>query len=375
MNKMNKLNQLFRTMAIMTAFLFLLATRQGFAADGQSTFIRLQFGNDASIEVPRHWTFLDQNIRQHLNTASEAVAKFAGIDVNQGNNQILVAANAYTTNKKPSATIRLSVRVGVFPSQAEIKNADSNELRREVEKSLKILQGSLPENVKDMKLLDVRLERLGNYYTIVSDKQIEYTSGTALDRLDVIYVGNKAFKLNTSYRKSEAWIFEPVIRHIRQSLKINSSEVASDEDKTDILERLQNLVNDPAQAREMRKKIKNASKEELTKYLKLNKILEKEINLIASSLPLKIDKYTTVDSAGISGNNVGIKSTLSNDLAGIEDKNKVMAGMYNMLKNNFCTSPAGAWLILGYTWSYFYYREDGTYLGGVILDAKTCDFE
>lgn len=193
-----------------------------FAAEGMSTFARLQFGNDASIEVPRNWIFLDENISQHLNTYSEAIAKFAGIDANQGNNQILVAANAYTKDEKPSATMRLSVRVGVFPAQAEIKDADSNELRREAETALKKLQGSLPENVNGMKLLDVRVERLGAYYTIVTDKQVDYVSGSALDRLDVIYVGSKVFKLNTSYRKSEAWMFEPVIRHIRQSLTIST---------------------------------------------------------------------------------------------------------------------------------------------------------
>ena len=193
-----------------------------FAADGMSAFVRLQFGNDASIEVPRNWIFLDQNIRQHLNTYSEVVSKFAGINVNQGNNQILVAANAYTTDKKPSATMRLSVRVGVFPSQNEIKNTDLSELRTEAELSLKKLQGTPPENVKSMKLLDVRLERLGAYYTIVYDKQVNYVLGPEFDRLDVIYVGDRVFKLNTSYRKSEAWMFEPVIRHIRQSLMINN---------------------------------------------------------------------------------------------------------------------------------------------------------
>ena len=193
-----------------------------FAADGASTFVRLQFGKDASIEVPRNWAFLDQNIRQHLNTYSEAVAKFSGIDVNQGNNQILVAANAYTTDKRPSATMRLSVRMGRFPSQAEIKSADLTKLRREAESSLQRLQGSLPDTVRGMKLLDVRLERLGAYYTIVTDKQVDYVSGQELDRLDVIYVGSRVYKLDPSYRKSESWLFEPIMRHIRQSLTITA---------------------------------------------------------------------------------------------------------------------------------------------------------
>lgn len=218
----NSRGRLLLAPAVAVLIMVFTSARAGFAADGASTFVRLQFGNDASVEVPRNWVFLDQNIRQHLNTYSEAIAKFAGIDVNQGNNQILVAANAYTTDKKPSATMRLSVRVGSFPSQADIKFANPAELRREAEVSLQRLQNSHPDNVRGMKLLDVRLERLGVYYTIVTDKQVNYVSGPELDRLDVIYVGSKVYKLNTSYRKSEAWMFEPIIRHIRHSLKITA---------------------------------------------------------------------------------------------------------------------------------------------------------
>lgn len=192
------------------------------AGEGDSTFARLQFGNDASIEVPRNWTFLDPNIRSHLNTYSEAVARLSGIDANQGNNQILVAANAYTAqNKKPAATMRLSVRVSNVASQAEVKAANLSDLRREAESTLEKLQrsGTLPADVRAMKLLDVRLEKLGGLYAIVYDKQVDYDSGPEIDRLDVIYLGNKVFKLNTSW-KSDVPMFEPIVRRIRQSLAL-----------------------------------------------------------------------------------------------------------------------------------------------------------
>ncbi|MFZ2398291.1 MAG: hypothetical protein WAW31_06455 [Smithella sp.] len=201
---------------------FFVLTYVGFTAEGKSTFMRLQFGKDVSIEVPRNWYFLDQNIRQHLNNYSETIAKLSGIDVNQGNNQILLAANAYINGKKPSATMRLSVRgmADACPSQTELKFADLSEMRRVAELSTRKLNKSLPDNVKNIKLLDVRLERLGKYYTLVTEQQIDYVYGSDLDRLDVICVGNKNFKLYTSYQKSEAWMFEPIIRYIRQSLAI-----------------------------------------------------------------------------------------------------------------------------------------------------------
>ena len=146
-------------------------------------------------------------------------------------------------------------------------------------------------------------------------------------------------------------------------------------DKMQAHERLQKLVNDPVAAREMRRKIQNSSEKELSQYNEIRTLIDKEINTIASSLPRKIDKHTTMDSASISGNNISYKYTLSDDLLGIEYEKGIMLEMKKMLKNNVCSSPSGAWLILGYTWSYFYFRESGKYYGSVIIDAKLCGFE
>ncbi len=185
-----------------------------------STFSHFRFGSDVSIDVPRNWYFLDKNIRQHLNTYSESVVRLAGISVAQGNNQILIAANAYTTSKKPSATMRLSARKGEFISQSEVRGADSKGLEMMAKIQIDKLRNSLPDNVKSMSLIGVRIEKLGNYYSIVTEKLVEYKSGVAVDRLDVIYFRNVVYKLNTSYRKSEAWMFEPILKILRESLSI-----------------------------------------------------------------------------------------------------------------------------------------------------------
>lgn len=146
-------------------------------------------------------------------------------------------------------------------------------------------------------------------------------------------------------------------------------------DKTQTLNDLQSLVKNPERAREQRRKINNSSKEELKKYDEVREIIKKEINTMSSSLPMNVDRYTTMYSAGISGNNIAFRYTLSNSMPGIKHKDEFMSEMAAMLKNNMCTSPAGAYLILGYIWSYYYFYEDGAYVGGVIVDAKTCGFE
>ncbi|MEW8266771.1 MAG: hypothetical protein AB2731_11570 [Candidatus Thiodiazotropha sp.] len=147
------------------------------------------------------------------------------------------------------------------------------------------------------------------------------------------------------------------------------------ESKMQALEMLQNLVNDKTEAKKIRRKVMNASMDERVQYDELRLTLEKEINAISSSLPRKIDNYTTMDAATISGNNIVFKATILDHMDRIEYKNEIMSQMGKMIKNNFCSSPSGAWLLLGYTWSYFYYRENGEYYGGIIIDAKLCGFE
>src|SRR5229473_3028630 len=84
-------------------------------------FAKLEFSGEIRIEVPRNWDYLDDNIKRHLNAGGEAAARLAGITPNPGENVILVAANAFTAFRTPSATLRLSVRRGENPSQSEVR--------------------------------------------------------------------------------------------------------------------------------------------------------------------------------------------------------------------------------------------------------------
>ncbi len=185
-----------------------------------SAFAHFKFGSDVSVDVPRNWYFLDKNIRDNLNTFSEAAVRLAGISAAQGNNQILIAANAYTNSKKPSATMRLSVRRGNFISQSDVQDSDIKKIKMMTKKQIDKLNESLPDYVKSMKLVSVRVEKIGGYYSVVTKKLVEYDTGLEVDRLDVIYFPKVVYKLNTSYRKNEEWMFKPILEIVRNSLSI-----------------------------------------------------------------------------------------------------------------------------------------------------------
>lgn len=189
-----------------------------------SSFAKLQFGETIFLEVPRNWTYLNEQIRQHLNTASEAVGKLAGFPVSQGDNQILLAANAFTSFKTPSATLRLSVRPGAAPTQANIRelakypkdelNSTFGSILEETARSLRSLEG-----IKYAKAIDLRIEH--NKYISCIFTEFEYSKpdGVSLSKTWLCPMGDKSVKLSTSYRKTEAALFKPVITRVWESLR------------------------------------------------------------------------------------------------------------------------------------------------------------
>lgn len=189
-----------------------------------SSFAKLQFGETIFLEVPRNWTYLNEQIRQHLNTGSEAVGRLAGLPVAQGDNQILLAANAFTSFKTPSATVRLSVRPGPGLTQADVRELakypkaelDSvfGPILTETARALHSIEG-----VKYAKALDLQVK--SNRYISCIFTEFEYAKpdGISLSQTWLCPMDDKAVKLSTSYRKTEATLFKPVITHVWESLR------------------------------------------------------------------------------------------------------------------------------------------------------------
>jgi hypothetical protein len=189
-----------------------------------SAFAKLDFGGTTSIEVPRNWTYQDENLRRHLNTASEAATRLAGITPNPGENVILVAANAYTSFQTASATLRLSVRGGQTATQAEV-----SELSK-VSKSelLQLLEPFISESRKAMagmglirsaKTVDARISSNQALSCMFFESELDTADGTKLLQTYICPMGDRLMKLSTSYRKSEATLFRPVLQYVWSSLK------------------------------------------------------------------------------------------------------------------------------------------------------------
>ena len=69
-------------------------------AQDSGAFAKLDFGGNTYIEVPRNWTYPDENLRKHLNTGGEAVARLAGITPNPVESRRSTNHRQTTTHKK-----------------------------------------------------------------------------------------------------------------------------------------------------------------------------------------------------------------------------------------------------------------------------------
>lgn len=190
----------------------------------RSAFAKLDFGGTIFIEVPRNWKFHDENFMRHLNTAGEAATRLAGITPSPGENTILVAANANTSFRSASATLRLSVRSGKAPSQADMRELTKTPksellllLDPVISETKKVMVGT--GLIKSVKTVDARIARNSSLSCMFLEFEVETVGGTELNQTYICPAGDKLIKLSTSYRKAEAALFLPVVRHVWESLK------------------------------------------------------------------------------------------------------------------------------------------------------------
>ena len=190
-----------------------------------NSFAKLDFAGTAFIEVPVNWKYLDENLGKQLNIAGEATVRFAGITPNTGENVILIAANAYTSSRTPSATLRLSVRRGKAPTQTEMREAS-----RLPRSALTQLLEPIAEETRRVMVVNSGVKSVTTTASsVLSNRgvvcmffefEIKSTTRTSLYQTYVCPLGERSVKLSTSYNKSEANIFRPIIDHVWQSLRV-----------------------------------------------------------------------------------------------------------------------------------------------------------
>lgn len=202
-----------------------LATATSESMAQKSAFATARFGNAVQVDLPRNWTYLDPVIASHLNTASEATGKIVGLALPQGDNQVLVAANAHDSGGKTRATLRVSVRADQNLTQAHMKEASAmppaeaaTMLRPSADAAVKAML-QVP-GVKSYRISELRIDSTGSLICTLSRFEGDFGGRLMISDTWVCPAEGKSIKLSTSYEKALASIYAPILTNVRQTLAV-----------------------------------------------------------------------------------------------------------------------------------------------------------
>lgn len=194
-----------------------------YGAGNESSFARVKLNNDVQVDLPRTWTYLDKNIADHLNTTSEAISNQISIPLNQSNNEILVAANAYDSQGKSKATFRISSRKVPSLTQLQMKEIAEkqsktveSELYSTAEKTARALPAA--PGIRAAKVLSTKIDRNNNLVCLLTSIETITDRGPIIMDTWICPSGTRTIKLSTSYHKNYSVIYQPIIHRIWRSL-------------------------------------------------------------------------------------------------------------------------------------------------------------
>ena len=178
-----------------------------------------------SISLPKNWRWIGRADSESLNTNSEAMGDTIGVAINQGNNTILAAGNAFDDTKVSVATIRLSVRSASTISQTDLRQVLS-EPKAEIESEI---VGQSEQTATAMRRLPQvlyynvaggGLKQNGSLICSWSGFEYDIGKGPTVSDSWVCPLGDRTLKLTTSYAKSRANLYAATVDHVWRSLRL-----------------------------------------------------------------------------------------------------------------------------------------------------------
>lgn len=174
--------------------------------------------HNIKVDIPIGWKILPQNMLRQLDNATEA-----SLGVDQSNNEILIGANCYTLNKKPSATFRISVRKTYKKlTQEDLANLTDADFQSILYQAISLAKETDKKlgTKTDINNITVFTARVDNLLALVTAKNI-FRDGK--DRADILYLIPTScclIKIYASFNWDEEILFSPIIKRILSSIKI-----------------------------------------------------------------------------------------------------------------------------------------------------------
>lgn len=180
------------------------------------SYKRYNLPHGVSVKIPLGWKILDTAYYRQLDNATEAKTK-----IDQSNNEIIIAANCYLSNKEAAATFRISFRKKKPElSQSYLKDISSDELNyflfQSIAASKKIdaQMGTRTDPAKQQAIIS----EVGGLLALTLIKEIEVRGKVNKQYLYLIPVRTGLFKVQTSCDMREESLLGDILKYMVSSI-------------------------------------------------------------------------------------------------------------------------------------------------------------
>lgn len=192
-----------------------------------SMFLAINY-QGIQLKVPRNWQYNSAELNNHINTATESMLKLQKIDLDQGNNQILVAGTLRMDNKRPIANLRLSVRNEPALSQKDMKVALKSEpteldaaAKALADQGVKVLRKI--DTVKKADVVSAKIKNINGNICMMSEIIVMYEDDVRINESYVCMFKNRRVKLTHSYSADTKEIVKPILDYVTSTLKVSGN--------------------------------------------------------------------------------------------------------------------------------------------------------
>ena len=189
-------------------------------ASAESRFVRFDLPHDISVEVPKNWWLLSDDLKATIEAGSEAAASLIGIDAPSGSKVNLLRANSMPPTY---ASIAVNAKDSDITADVvmSLSASDLNELEQiMVETTSSLL---LTSNLQFLDSLGLDKREISGYPALVFSYRRSGPNGTVIVTMKRLFIGSKEISFNLSYRESEGQIWLPIVEYMKQSFKIEKT--------------------------------------------------------------------------------------------------------------------------------------------------------
>lgn len=184
-----------------------------------SNFVEVKLPRGVELQLPKSWWLLSKEHNILLETSVEAAMDLSGIDVAEGVEVNLIAANSMP--RSTYAAVRVDSTTPANVSPLEISNltvadllAYKAEMHRNLQKTLPIQGNQL------LVILGVRRATISGHPALITGYRRSGPKGPVIVSIVQIFTPNQGISIFLAYRESEQAIWKPIIGKISKSIVV-----------------------------------------------------------------------------------------------------------------------------------------------------------